>query len=143
MKRLSAVLAALGVAVATAATAWAIGVNTGVFDGDAKREPVSARVEVSQTAAPEIVETIYVDVPADASPSGETVAGGSSQPEVGSSGESATTSAASSSASSSQGSRGGEPDDDDDDDRSESHRETRPSKSGQEQSKPHDEPDDD
>lgn len=72
MKRSQAALAALGIALALSATGWAIGVNSGVFSDGPKHDPVSARHDTSDTAVPEVVETVYVDVTADppAAPSG-------------------------------------------------------------------------
>lgn len=68
MKRTQALLAALGVMLALSATGWAIGVNTGAFGDGQRHNPVSARVDATDTASPEVVETVYVDVPASSQP---------------------------------------------------------------------------
>lgn len=76
MRRTTAVFAALGIALATAASAWAITVNTGIVGERRGVQPVSARTEAENTPVPsptEVVETVYYDVPvsddsADAAP---------------------------------------------------------------------------
>lgn len=65
MKRSQAALAALGVALAISATGWAMGVNSGIFSDGPSHDPVSARIDTSDTATPEIVETVYIDVTAE------------------------------------------------------------------------------
>lgn len=52
MKRTQSAIAALGVALAVFATGWAIGVNSGIFSDGPRHEPVSARIEVTETAVP-------------------------------------------------------------------------------------------
>lgn len=64
MNRKQAILVAIGVTLAFATTSWAIGVNSGIITDGQRHEPVSARLDITGTAGPEVVETVYVDVPA-------------------------------------------------------------------------------